>query len=492
MPDLREEVSTPSDRADSRQRLGDEFAGLLAAIGATEAIRPLSEATAAVFRDSRELERVIEQYANTDPGQLQGRAMEFLEVLKFNRAAAEAGSSLHAVATHYIDPAAAADVLIRDGQEVVKQVQAKSYGQAAAAVRTLAEEKYQGMDRLIPKDQLDHAQAVIDRHQSRFGDLSPNSGSYQEVREKLTGELYEGGISSGGTTRAQAEFAAQHPEQAALQLRGLAALNEVGQAGLAGAAIGGSLTGVFTALHQGVRMSRNETTASEAVVVTLQATASGAIRGGSVAAGSRVIAITAKELSVGQLLGDMGPGAMANAVFEASLSTHRFINGSITHERYRDELGGAAIRATTATYCGMAGQLLIPVPVVGAAVGAITGYVAAAVLVESGVLGVGVNNIVAVAEERQRLVERECAVAIMQMRRCQQELEELEADYRQGFRETFEPLLEQIKTHQQAGSYGDSLVRLVRMGDALGHSLPWRSLADFDVFMQDDGLELAL
>ena len=178
----------------------------------------------------------------------------------------------------------------------------------------------------------------------------------------------------------------------------MAALKEVGQAGIAGAAIGGGLQGVFTALHQSVLVGRNETTASKAVVITLQATASGAVRGGSVAAGSRVIAITARELGVGRVLGDMGPGAMANAVFEAGLSTHRFLQGSISHEQYRDELGGAALRATTATYCGMAGQLLIPVPIAGAAVGAITGYVAAAVLVESGVLGIGTNNIVAVAE----------------------------------------------------------------------------------------------
>ncbi len=68
-------------------------------------------------------------------------------------------------ATHFNDPAAAADVLIRDGQEVLKQVQAKSYGKAADAVRTLAEPKYEGMDRLIPSDQVDHAQAVIDRYQ---------------------------------------------------------------------------------------------------------------------------------------------------------------------------------------------------------------------------------------------------------------------------------------------------------------------------------------
>jgi len=69
-------------RAKSQSRLADEFSGLLSAIGATDAVRPLADATASVFRDSRQLEAVIEQYANTNPSQLQGRALEFLEVLK--------------------------------------------------------------------------------------------------------------------------------------------------------------------------------------------------------------------------------------------------------------------------------------------------------------------------------------------------------------------------------------------------------------------------
>lgn len=482
----------PEPNDATKRPAGDEFAGLLSAIGATEAIRPLAEATASVFSDAGQLEKVLQDYANTGTGQLQGRALEFLEVLKFNRAAAEAGSSLRASATHLSDPAAAADVLIRDGQDVLKEVQAKSYGRAADAVRALADPKYEGMERLVPKDQVGRVQEVIERHQSRFGDISPNSPAYREVEDNLTGQLQADGIASGGTTRAEAEFAAQHPELAALQHKGMAALKEIGSAGVAGAAIGGSLQGVFSGLHQSVRLSRNETTATEAVVVTLKATASGAIRGGSVAAGSRVIAITAREVGVGKVLGDMGPGAMANAVFEAGLSTHRFLQGEISHDQYRDELGGAALRATTATYCGMAGQMLIPVPVVGAAVGAITGYVAAAVLVESGVLGVGVNNIVAVAEERRRVVERECAAAILQMRHCQQELDALEDDYRQGFRQTFAPLLEQIQAHQQAGRYDGSFSRLVRMGDALGRSLPWRTLEEFDAFMQDSSLELVL
>ena len=37
-----------------------------------------------MFRDSEQLRRIIDAYANVDPAILQGRAYEFLEVLKFN------------------------------------------------------------------------------------------------------------------------------------------------------------------------------------------------------------------------------------------------------------------------------------------------------------------------------------------------------------------------------------------------------------------------
>jgi len=230
----------------------------------------------------------------------------------------------------------------------------------------------------------------------------------------------------------------------------------------------------------------------EAILITLKATASGAVRGGSVAGGSRLIAISANEVGVARVLGEMGPGAIANAIFEAGLSTHRFASGKIDHEAYREELGGAALRATASTYCGMAGQLLIPVPVVGAAVGAISGYVAAAVLVESGVLGLGSNNIVDIAEERQAAIERECAAAILEMRRCQQELLELETASGEGFVQTFSPMLDELKQHQQAGLHRNSLNHLVRIGDALGHALPWRSIEEFDSFMLNDATELVL
>lgn len=146
----------------NRRKLGDELGGLLSAIAATDAVRPLTEATICVFSDSEKMRKVLENYSKVDPSILQGRALEFLEVLKFNRAAVEAGSALRASATHLSDSHSPADVLIRDGSAVIKEVQAKSYGNAANAARALAAEKYQGMDRLVPKEQTEKLKALLE------------------------------------------------------------------------------------------------------------------------------------------------------------------------------------------------------------------------------------------------------------------------------------------------------------------------------------------
>ena len=105
----------------------------------------------------------------------------------------------------------------------------------------------------------------------------------------------------------------------------------MGQANLIGAAVGGGLQGAFTAIYQGMLLSKGETTPTEAIVITIKATSSGSIRGGFLTSGSRIIAIVANETGLTQIFCEMGSGALTNAIFEASLSTKRFASGEIDH-----------------------------------------------------------------------------------------------------------------------------------------------------------------
>ena len=87
-------------------------------------------------------------------------------------------------------------------------------------------------------------------------------------------------------------------------------------------------------------------------------------------------------------------------------------------------------------------------------------------------------------------IERECAAAILAP--LPAGTPAARESYGQGFRETFRPLLNELREHQQSGLHRNSLERLVGIGDALVLALPWRSFEEFDAFMLNDELELVL
>ncbi len=75
--------------------------------------------------------------------------------------------------------------------------------------------------------------------------------------------------------------------------------------------------------------------------------------------------------------------------------------------------------------CGIVGQILIPVPVVGALVGSLVGYTTAAALVQAGLLGMGPNNLVARERECRQEIERSCRIATDRMAECKMATESI-------------------------------------------------------------------
>lgn len=100
--------------------------------------------------------------------QQKGNLFEYIEAAKFNADAASKGMSAKAVVTDVYDQGAAADILIKDGGRVQKEVQAKFVksvsckGIERSAANSVFDQaggqrdhwgKYNGMDRLIRKDE---------------------------------------------------------------------------------------------------------------------------------------------------------------------------------------------------------------------------------------------------------------------------------------------------------------------------------------------------
>ena len=205
-----------------------------------------------------------------------------------------------------------------------------------------------------------------------------------------------------------------------------------------------------------------------------------------------MIVIAARRSGARTLADSAAPTAIANTIYEAGHATYRYLIGDINADEYREEAGGAVIRGTAAFYCGMAGQLLIPIPVAGALVGATVGYITSAALVESGILGVGPSNIVAIESRRRAEVERSCRAACARLEAYEREITQIIASD-QAFREsTIVPALTSFDQAVASEDFDHATAALGSLNLALGRTLPFRTLDEFDEFMLDDDSALYL
>ena len=473
-----------------------ESAGGAVALGgylfASETTQHLAQATDNVFRDATALQKVINDYANCDPSLVQGRAFEFLEVLKFNREAALQGSDLSAVATHYTDPASAADILIQKAGSTVGEVQAKSYEHAAQSLRALAKEKYQGMQRLVPSDQVDGQADLLAKRLQNAPPDQLNRPEYQDIQENLSGKLRSGNVESPGTSRVESDAAVNNPAQTVLTLKGTQALEEIGKAGLTGAAVGGGMGLLFHGMMNAYHAKKGHKTNSEAIIDTVKGTASVAARSGVVTAGAKTIAIAARQTGLSGFAAGAGPAVVANAVLEAGLGVHRYIKGEIGGDELKEQVGGAVLRGGAAYYCGIAGQVLIPIPVVGALVGSIVGYTASAVLLQAGILGAGPSNMVENAKKRRKEIEAMCFETVKRMELERAEIMATSKQYDLDYNQRILPAMDIFESALALSHPMAAMNALADLNEAFGSSLPFRNLKEFDEWMEDPDTVLQL
>ena len=147
--------------------------------------------------------------------------------------------SARAVVTDVYDQGAAADILIKEGGKVQKEVQAKFVKSSNkdvenSAARSVFDQaggqkghwgKYKGMDRLIRKDEHYNAEGSMLDEAKKLAKSRAESGSihaedFKDVHEHLTDELHYGDASSGGTTFEEVQMAYESPEKYAKAFSG--------------------------------------------------------------------------------------------------------------------------------------------------------------------------------------------------------------------------------------------------------------------------------
>lgn len=100
-----------------------------------------------------------------------------------------------------------------------------------------------------------------------------------------------------------------------------------------------------------------------------------------------------------------------------------YFKGDISKEKLFEEINHTAITTTSTVYYAGFAQAVIPIPIVGALVGATVGFYIGNLLHRSGLIALGDSNVVKVARERRIKIEKMCNLLIPSIQKSRKELE---------------------------------------------------------------------
>lgn len=115
-----------------------------------------------------------------------------------------------------------------------------------------------------------------------------------------------------------------------------------------------------------------------------------------------------------------------------------FLDGRIKKEKLFESMKEAAVPMTSSFYYAALGQAAIPIPVVGAFVGASVGYIVGSMLYSSGLIAFGDSDIVKIAKKRRIQAEKLCNQLIPIIQQSRMELEKFIDQYFSDRRKIFE------------------------------------------------------
>lgn len=354
--------------------------------------------------------------------------------------------------------------------------------------------RYRGVKLELPSEQYADAQEYC-REQAR--QLRSNaleaeaSGRPPEVAAKLRREAdnYDelgANVRDSGLTTEQAIFYREHP--------GLATLRDVAQtghrAGLEGAKYGAIIGGSVSVLKNAFAVAQDRMSLRDAAAGTARDVATSAALGyGTAAAGA--MAKAAMQQSGSQtmraLANTSAPALAVNICISLGGSVKRYVNGEITESELLEETGEKGAGMLSAGMMAALGQVAVPIPFVGAAIGGMVGYTLSSMFYQAALdaaKGAELSR-----EHLQRVREIEAAA------RAQIAAEQAALD---AFMAREMPLLHQetrqlfLLVDAAGGSGIDDLAAAVnRYATLLGKQLQFASQAEFDAFMaSDDTLRL--
>lgn len=340
------------------------------------------------------------QYRNLDAPKRTGFVAEADHVATFNTDAAFKRSGVEAtrLASHEkFSP----DIAIhgKDGQPL-GAVSSKVYRDGPSAAK--AQRGYGKQARLVPTDQLDDVRAVArSRASAERAKGRPNreavAAEFNEVADLATDRVKNGQTESTPRTRAESKKTAEKARQG--EVSGADIVGDYGprikdgakQGAKGGAIAGAAASGVISVAVAVGRVSRGETTISDAAVQvgveTVKGSIEGAIKGAASGAATAAAQVAIQRVGSGALktlLRGNAPAAVAVVGVDVAKQAIRLATGTIDVAEFKSA-AGEAVGSGAASYIGSAIGGAIGGPA-GVLIGGVAGSMLASKASEEGLL----------------------------------------------------------------------------------------------------------
>lgn len=256
----------------------------------------------------------------------------------------------------------------------------------------------------------------------------------------------------------------------------------------------GQYAGIMTATISGIlnlnALIRGEKNVEEALADTAVDTGKGAFTGFVISGGLTVVSQSLSSATspfIQALTEANVPAKVVTAVLVTGDVLKRYGQGEISTQECIIQLGECGVNFAAAGYSMAIGQALIPIPVVGAAIGALVGSVLASGLYNQCIQCLQKKELE--HQERLRIIEESERAAEM-AREFRKELESYLAEYFREYQDCFDEALSEIQCSVLEGDADGIIAGANQITRKLGGKVAYETTEEFKDFLLDDTVDI--
>lgn len=295
--------------------------------------------------------------------------------------------------------------------------------------------------------------------------------SLDEVKQKITNE---GCIAEKNNDKKVAKRSAQN------------AANTFHETGIEVGKNAGITTATMSGIMNIVAVIKGDKTVEDALVDTAKdsgkAAASGYVMGGGLTVISQMLSYSSSEF-VKTLIKNNVPGKVITAVIVTGDTLKKWGNGEITTQECLIQLGDKGLNAVTMGYSMVVGQALIPIPIVGGAVGALVGSLLTSNLYNGIINDLKTKQIE--HEERVKIIAQ-CNEIARQAKEYRMQLEAIINSYFEEYRKCFNDALSSMQVSYRLGDADGVIASANEITYKLGGNIKYRTVDEFKEILNSD------